>query len=187
MTSGRDDEALNWDGDDDPTLVTSGAEPVALERVASEPFVVVVDDVHDDVAMDAEPPSLPEGWNAVGRGSETVIDETAVESAPVPHAVASGTTNVALIATGVLAGVYLLYAIGWLIGGLRLQGRAMYLVTDVMYQGSLWLAAFAPVVWFATVLFTTRRSHPWVRYVWLAAGAVLLVPWPFIMIGAVGL
>lgn len=184
MTSGRDDDALNWDGDDDPTLVSSGPEPVALEPLASEPVAV---DVHEDVAMDAEPPSLPEGWNAVGRGSETVIDETAVESAPVPHAVASGTTNVALIATGVLAGVYLLYAIGWLIGGLRLQGRAMYLVTDVMYQGSLWLAALAPVVWFATVLFTTRRSHPWVRYVWLAAGAVLLVPWPFIMIGAVGL
>ena len=38
------DEALNWDGDDDPTLSAAG---------------------------DArKPTSLPEGWRAVGRGSE---------------------------------------------------------------------------------------------------------------------
>jgi hypothetical protein len=94
--------------------------------------------------------------------------------------------NGALIATGVLGGIYLIYAIGWLIGGLRLQGLRSYLVTDVMYIGSLWLATLAPLIWFATVWLITRRSKPWVRFVWLAVGLVLLLPWPFVLVGAVG-
>ena len=39
-----------------------------------------------------------------------------------------------------------------------------------MYQGSLWLAVLAPLLWFATVFLLTRRSQPWVRFVWLVAG-----------------
>ena len=60
--------------------------------------------------------------------------------------------NATLITLGILGGVYLIYAIGWVIGGLRLQGRAEYLVTDVMYQGSFWLAVLAPLLWFGTRL-----------------------------------
>ena len=56
-----------------------------------------------------------------------------------------------------------------------------------MYQGSFWLAVLAPILWFATVFLLTTRSKPWVRFAWLIAGvALLLVPWPFILIGAVG-
>ena len=94
--------------------------------------------------------------------------------------------NATLIGLGILGGVYLIYAIGWIIGGLRLQGRAEYLVTDIMYQGSLWLAVLAPLLWFATVFLLTMRSRAWVRFAWLIAGVALLLPWPFIMIGAVG-
>lgn len=205
MTTGRDDDALSWDGDDDPTLVsrpvapaTSGAEDIEVVEVDT----VVAPSAGADATAPESSAALPDGWNAVGRGSDAV---TTVGDDPADLAVdehrasnehrasvetdeaAPANTNVALIATGVLAGVYLLYAIGWLIGGLRLQGRASYLVTDVMYQGSLWLAALAPVIWFGTVLFATRRSRPCLRYAWLAVGVLLLVPWPFIMIGAVGL
>jgi hypothetical protein len=42
------------------------------------------------------------------------------------------------------------------------------------------------VVWFVTVFALTRRSRAWVRLTWLIAGAVLLLPWPFIMLGAIG-
>ncbi|HYJ50461.1 MAG TPA: DNA polymerase III subunit gamma/tau, partial [Microbacterium sp.] len=94
--------------------------------------------------------------------------------------------NAALISLGILGGVYLIYAIGWLIGGLRLQGRAQYLVTDIMYQGSLWLAVLAPLLWFATVFLLTLRAKPLIRFAWLIGGVVLLLPWPFVMIGAVG-
>ncbi|HAQ60331.1 MAG TPA: hypothetical protein DCR63_08335 [Microbacterium sp.] len=60
------------------------------------------------------------------------------------------------------------------------------LVTDSMYQGALWLATAAPLIWFTTTIFATRASRGWVRWVWLIAGVVLLVPWPFLMMGAVG-
>lgn len=103
--------------------------------------------------------------------------------------------NVALVATGVIAGVYLLYAVGWLIGGLRLGRVAALLVTPahgtpppMWVTGNLvgvWLAAAASVIWFLTVLLLTRGSRGWVRWAWLAAGAVLLVPWPLLMVPAV--
>lgn len=167
MTPGRDDDALTWDGDDDPTLDVGSAPP-------------------------ADAAALPEGWNAVGKGSETV-DAEAESTAAVPTPDTRAATSAAhpmgsatLITIGILGGFAALYTVGWIIGGFRLQGSATYLVTDVMFQGSFWLAVLAPALWFITVFLLTRASATWVRILWLVAGAVLLVPWPFIMIGAVG-
>lgn len=185
MTTGRDDDALTWDGDDDPTLDVGAA---AGSDVAPEP------------ATPAPAPGpaqgLPKGYTAVGKGSDAVASADAPGAASVEEPVSSDGDalaterrplgNGALVALGVLGGVYALYAVGWIIGGLRLQGRAQYLVLDVMYQGSLWLAVLAPVLWFATTFLLTRRSRAWVRFAWLAVGAVLLLPWPFVMIGAIG-
>jgi hypothetical protein len=182
VNAGRDDDALSWSGDDDPTLEVGARS-------------------EDDVAS-SSPGTLPAGYVAVGRGSESIGAEN--ESAPGADATEPSQTvdtrpadgvatdgalrmgNAELISLGVLGGVYALFAIGWLIGGLRLQGRAQYLVFDVMFQGSLWLAVLAPVLWFATTLLLTRASRTWVRFAWLAAGVVLLLPWPFVMVGAVG-
>lgn len=94
--------------------------------------------------------------------------------------------NALLITLGVLGGIYALWAIGWIVGGLRLQGAAQYLVADVMFQGSFWLAVLAAPIWFGATLLLTRDSRAWVRIAWLVAGAVMLVPWPFVMIGTVG-
>ncbi|WP_396642713.1 DNA polymerase III subunit gamma/tau [Microbacterium sp.] len=202
-----DEDALSWDGDDDPTLDTGTA--AATDESASDPA------------------SLPDGWTPVGRGSASVshsapaghtppplpapdtdgvatgtaartsqTDTSAAEEAP-PEASENRTPSgdepepaglgtAALVSIGVLGGVYLLFAIGWLVGGLRLQGRYQVLVTDSMYQGALWLATAAPLIWFATTLFATRKTRSWVRWLWLAFGVLLLIPWPFLMIGAVG-
>jgi len=182
MVRDRDD-AFAWDGDDDPTL-DARATPIAEEPDGDETV---------------SPASLPEGWSAVGRGSEQV-ETTAVDAGEsVPPAadghggagVASAEPpaamgNAALLATGILAGVYLLYAIGWLVGGLRLREVAQFLVSDAAYVIALWLAVAAPVVWFGATWLLTRSSRPWVRYVWLGAGVLLLIPWPFVMMGAVG-
>lgn len=181
MTTGRDDDALTWDGDDDPTLDVGSSEAAPRPDAGAEPTAV-----------------LPEGFTAVGRGSEQVASAdgagtagtdasdavTVADGDPVAEKTPMG--SVELIVLGVLGGVYALFAIGWLIGGLRLQGWRPFLVTDAMYQGSLWLAVLAPVLWFATVFLLTRGARTWVRFAWLAAGVVLLVPWPFVMIGAVG-
>ncbi|WP_374974618.1 DNA polymerase III subunit gamma/tau [Microbacterium trichothecenolyticum] len=179
MTTGRDDDALTWDGDDDPTLDRGET---------GEP------DEEPETPAASTPAELPKGFTAVGKGSDALASADAPQSAASDASTAPETSvderrpmgNGALIAFGVLGGVYALYAIGWLIGGLRLQGRAQYLVLDVMYQGSLWLAVLAPLLWFATTLLLTRVSRTWVRFAWLGAGVVLLLPWPFVMIGAIG-
>lgn len=184
MTTGRDDDALTWDGDDDPTLDLGASREPDDE---AEPA--------DARQPTAPTTALPDGYTAVGKGSETVGPATAAIAASARSKAGTGDEgpaaraslgNGALVGLGVLGGIYALYAIGWLIGGLRLQGRAQYLVFDVMYQGSLWLAVLAPLLWFATTFLLTRGRRTWMRFAWLAAGVVLLLPWPFVMIGAIG-
>lgn len=151
----RDEDALSWEGDDDPTLDTGGPAPEPIGPSGS-----------------ATPESTP----------AAAVREAPLEPEPEPEALGT----VSLVALGVLGGVYLLFAIGWLLGGLRLQGRYPILLADAMYQGALWLATAAPLIWFATTLFATRRTRAWVRWLWLALGVLLLIPWPFLMMGAVG-
>lgn len=185
MASGRDDDALSW-GDDDPTLDTGTdpePEPDADAAAAASPSLERETPTVEPGS--AEAVALPDGFTAVGRDSETVGRIRADGSVTMPSE-RQPMGNVALLGLGVLGGVYLLYVIGWVIGGLRLQGRANYLVTDVMFQGSFWLAVLAPIIWFGTVFLLTVNARPWVRFVWLAGGALLLLPWPFVMIGAVG-
>lgn len=173
MARGSDDDALAWGGDDDPTLDVGSkpavAEPAAAPQPVGEP----------------EPAALPKGYTAVGKGSGEVgrVDPDGTVTMPGERAPMG---NATLITLGILGGIYLLFAIGWIVGGLRLQGRAEYLVTDVMYQGSFWLAVLSPLLWFGTVFLLTVGSKPWVRFAWLVAGVALLLPWPFVMIGAVG-
>jgi hypothetical protein len=180
MPRGTDDDALAWSGDDDPTLDVGAksAEPAAPDDVTPGP-------VERTAEQDAAPAALPSGYTAVGKGSDDVGRIHADGSVTMPGE-RQPMGNATLIALGILGGVYLLYAIGWIVGGLRLQGRAAYLVTDIMYQGSFWLAVLAPLLWFGTVFLLTMRSQPWVRFVWLIAGVALLLPWPFVLIGAVG-
>ncbi|GAA1914359.1 hypothetical protein GCM10009775_03720 [Microbacterium aoyamense] len=134
---------------------------------------------------DAAPVALPKGFTAVGQGSGDV-GRIEPDGSVVMPGDREPMSNAALISLGVFGGVYLLYVIGWIIGGLRLEGTAMFLVSAAAYQFGLWIAVLAPVFWFAAVFLLTRRSPTWVRIVWLLAGAALLIPWPFIMTGAVG-
>lgn len=161
MSTGRDDDALRWDGDDDPTL-DDGV------RAAAE-----------------EPLALPEGFTAVGKDSDRVgrIERDGTVVMPGDHAPMS---NATLVTLGIIGGAYLLFTIGWIVGGLRLQGTAQFLVSPVGYRVSFWLAVLAPALWFGTTYLLTRASKAWVRIVWLVGGLALLVPWPFVMVGAVG-
>ncbi|MFT4135226.1 DNA polymerase III subunit gamma/tau [Microbacterium sp.] len=157
----EDDEALSWDGDGDPTL------DVGAARAGSEPV------------------ALPDGFTAVGKGSDRVGRLHADGSVTMPGR-PQPMGNATLVTLGVVAGVYVLYSIGWVIGGLRLAGTAQYLVDAGAYQIALWLAVAAPLLWFVTAYALTRHSRVWLRLVWLIAGVVLFIPWPFIMTGAVG-
>ncbi|MBA8817400.1 hypothetical protein FHX48_002499 [Microbacterium halimionae] len=161
-----DDEALSWGGDDDPTLDVSSPDPAD---------------------------SLPDGYTAVGKGSKPHIDEALTTDADTDADVSTtdegtshGMGNAALVTLGVIGGVYLLWTIAWLLGGLRLADYAQFLVSPVGFQVSLWLAVAASPIWFVTVILLTRRSKLWLRIVLLIVGILLLLPWPFIMVGAIG-
>lgn len=165
---------------------------------------------------------LPRGWRAVGKGSERVrtvgepagippaddADVAAVrfagdelDEAPAPARSDDDLrlSNAGLLGLGVLAGVYLLYTIGWFIGAVRIELPAVMLLNggvsagDTAFVGTVtfqilkWVAIAAPFVWFVVTFVLTRHSKAWARFAWLVAGALLLVPWPmFVPLGALG-
>lgn len=148
-----EDDALSWDGDDDPTLVPGSVD----EPPASGP------------AVEPEPADAPVG------------DAEAPEPA--------GLGNVALVSYGVLGGVYALWIAGWILGSLRLRAwieTATGSAADVMFHASMVLAIAAPVLWFFTAVVATRLRTTGTTFLWLGIGLVLLVPWPFVMVGVIG-
>lgn len=155
MVRDADDDALAWDGDDDPTL---------------------------EAPKKTTP--LPDGYTAVGGGAAEFEERVAAdaEADVEPQSM----SNATLLSLGVFGGIYLLYAIGWLIGGFRLEIYALAAVDAPFYYVSFALAVAAPVLWFVTTYLLTRGAKAWLRIAWLVGGAVLLVPWPFLMVGAVG-
>jgi hypothetical protein len=160
MTSSRDDEALGWAGDDDPTLVSAGTHTPAADAPATATSGPVVSEPTTD---------LPEGWAVTGSPGGYV-------DAPEGKTTLS---SPALIGLGILAGVYLLYTIGWVIGVSRLLNPFTDPLAQFMFSLGTWLAIAAPAVWFASSYWLTR-GRPRLRWTWLILGVVLLAPLPFI-------
>ncbi|MDR6141310.1 hypothetical protein QE375_000864 [Microbacterium foliorum] len=173
MTSDSDD-ALTWDGDDGVAPKTPA--PKGSDREASVP--------HGDASDDA---ALPDGWNAVGRGSEAVGHVDADGTVTMPDEQEPAHLSTAMLLTlGIVGGVYLLYSIGWVVGGLRLKPLANLIVADAMYVPWFVLAVAAPALWFLAVWVLTRAKAAWIRIGLLLLGVVLLVPWPFVTVGVIG-
>jgi hypothetical protein len=188
VTPRPDDDALTWDGDDDPTLDV-GANARAGDDALDEGTDAA------SPASDASRPavSLPAGYTAVGKGSESLAARPGGASADAesaervadadaegePH----GMGNAALVGIGIFAGVYLLLTLGWILGAARLQLVAQLFLEPVAFQITLWLAVLALPLWFATVFWLTSGKRSWLRFTLLAAGALLLIPWPFILAG----
>lgn len=165
MTSRRDDDALSWDGDDDPTL------DVGVDTSRSS---------IDEPLPDAAPVAAGE------RPARAAAEPEPVELAevePEQSAEQAGMGNVALVSIGLIAGAYIFFAIGWFIAGLRLQAVSGLLVDPVMYAAGTWGATLAGPIWFLTAFLLTRRSRTWVRFAALLVGLVLVVPWPFLQTG----
>ncbi len=127
-------------------------------------------------------PSLPEGWEAVGKGSERVVHEAKHGSRKGGDASPMGSAE--LLIVGVLVGVYLLYTIGWVIVGVRLH--ELQLLSGASYWFAVVCGVAAPALWFAAAWLLTRRAKSWVRLAALLGGIVLLIPWPFVTFGAMG-
>lgn len=138
-----------------------------------------------DEDLPSDKPALPDGWNAVGKDSDSV-GRVAEDGTVVEPADPRSLSTPMLLLVGIVGGIYLLYTVGWVIGGLNLQGSASFLIPAVMYQVAFWAAVLAPALWFAAVWLLTRRSPSWVRALGFLGGILLLIPWPFVMTGVVG-
>ncbi|MCA1306105.1 DNA polymerase III subunit gamma/tau [Microbacterium esteraromaticum] len=155
MSSDPEDDALSWAGDD------------ALEARRPE-----------QRTPKATPAGRPKSAEASAGASDPATSADAMED---DGDESIGT--VALLMLGILGGVYLLYSVGWFVGGAGMLSKAMFMLPAPFYFGSLGIAVLAPALWFAAVLVLTRDSKTWVRFTGLIVGALLLVPWPFVVAG----
>lgn len=174
------DDALSWDGDDDPTLDVGHDDaeqpPAARDADAeADPAGAVRGAETDEAATAAETPEMTEpGGEATAASGEAPAAE---DEAPRPLG------DVALVSLGVIGGIYALWTAGWVVGALRLhqvQGG------DAMFLASMVLGIAAPAIWFLTAWVLTRHRASWMRFLALLGGIVVLVPWPFVMVGAIG-
>jgi hypothetical protein len=86
-----------------------------------------------------------------------------------------------LVSLGILGGIYLLYTVGWFISWQRFLYASNDELELVAFHFQQILAIAAPVLWFVVTLLLTRERKPAVRLVWLLVGAVVLVPWSFVL------
>jgi len=153
------DDGLRWVGDEGDAPVRPGpARPTPARKPAA-----------DAAAADTD------AADALAADTDTDTDA----AAPGDGHSASG--SVLLVVYGIIAGIYLLFTIGWLIGVVRDPYSQADLFAEIMYQLGEFLAIGAPAVWFLAAVVLTRGRPVWARLLWLALGAVLLVPWPFLL------
>ncbi len=187
MSTPRDDDALSWGGDDDPTLNVGDKrapevrpsppvqpepgkpEPLQPEPLQPEPQPLQPAETSVATARHPEPATTkPED-------ADSDVDSDADSAAPLG--------NVGLVGIGMVAATFLLFALGWLLAGLRLRGLGLP-IPDVTVIALTAGAVLAPLVWFVAVLVFTRAWRTWQRFLLLILGIVLLVPWPFLSVGA---
>lgn len=89
-----------------------------------------------------------------------------------------------LITYGVIAGILLIYTIGWVTVVVTSGYTAPDLLGEIMWQLGEFLAIASPALWFVTVLLLTRGRKPLVRLLLLVLGLLVVIPWPFILGGA---
>ena len=167
MTRDPDDDALRWEGDDDPTLAPGWKRVGAAADGSAAPAGSTSDPGDAHVADSA----------ATGEREEADRDTT--EGTAERADASRQTGSVELVVLGVLGGVYLLYTIGWLLTAIRATPPGFSVLGAVMYELGLWFAVAAPLLGFGLVFLRVRRAT--LRLVWLAVGAVVLVPLAFVV------
>lgn len=189
VSTPRDDDALSWGGDDDPTLDVG--EKRAPEVRPSDP-VQPVSSEPEPLQPAAEPEPLQPAATSASRTPQ--VPASAVHDAPADAGPADDDHdadadssaplgNVGLVGIGMVAATFLLFALGWLLAGLRLRSLGLP-IPDVTVIALTAGAVLAPLVWFVAVLVLTRAWRTWQRFLLLIVGIVLLVPWPFLSVGA---
>ncbi len=133
-------------------------------------------------------PSLATGREP--KAPKTSKSETAADVAPdtttdvTEPAAKPAMSSFLLVSYGILAGAYLLFIVGWVVG----IGQVVPPTTDVLSKimGAVlrYLAILSPAIWFGVVFFLTCQRKPLQRLLLLLIGLVVIAPWPFILLGA---
>lgn len=96
-------------------------------------------------------------------------------------------SNAALVLLGVFGGLYLLYTWGWFIVAQAysavntMTAAGSGSVGGVLQQIIFWAAPLAPALWFTCALVMSRGGRTKRLGIWLAVGAVLLMPLPMLI------
>jgi hypothetical protein len=118
------------------------------------------------------------GWAGDERAEAPKAPRVEVVDGPLA---AKSMPAVLLITYGILAGVYLIYTIGWVITVTRSTTTLPTIFGEAMFQLGELLAMASPAMWFASVVLLTRDRKPIVRLALLLVGLVVVVPWPFLL------
>lgn len=128
---------------------------------------------------------LEEGLRWDGDPADTAAPRV-VRAAPVSDEEAEPVeqmSSVLLVTYGIIAGIYLLYTVGWIIAATRTSSGSADILVQLMFQLGQFFAIAAAPLWFVTVFTLTRTRKPLVRLLWLVLGLLLFVPLPFILGG----
>lgn len=112
---------------------------------------------------------------------EKAFTQTSVRAGHGDTAAAPGPSSLLLVVFGILAGVYLLYAVGWGVLAFRGPVPVSGVFFGIMYQLGQALSIASPFLW-AGALWLLVKKPGW-RLLWLFIGVLVLAPWPFILGG----
>jgi hypothetical protein len=157
VVSGEDDEALTWAGGRDPSHYET-PEPKAPKPSKRGKAASRTDDADTDASATDEP----------------LADEPDDDLPP-------SMSSIVLVVLGIFGGVFALYTIGWFVGIQRLLYFALDPLEQLVFDAEEWLAVLAAPLWFVLALLLTRGRKPAIRLLWLLIGAIVLIPWPFVL------
>ncbi|MEP6479710.1 MAG: hypothetical protein ABJB03_09985 [Rhodoglobus sp.] len=126
-------------------------------------------------------PSHVEGQTATAKKKPTGVGK--VRTVEVQEEPKPATSSFALVTYGILAGAYLIYTLGWVIGIQKNSPTLADPFANFMYHLGEYLAIGSAAVWFAAVFLLTRDRKLVVRLLWLVLGLLVVIPWPFLLGG----
>jgi hypothetical protein len=136
----------------------------------------------DDEALTWDEVSDPTHAAAASRVEP--VSPQRVEPVETPAAAKTGTSSFLLVSYGILAGAYLLYTVGWVIGIRQVVFVEVDTLSRILSPVAQLLAIASPALWFGGAFVLTRAAKPLYRLLLLLAGLVATIPLPFILLGA---
>jgi len=154
---GDADDALNW-GDEVDSSHVEGPAPSARRRRGRRP-----EGADDGLDLEAGDPD---------------DDEDDIDDGPAVMSSAS------LVVHGVLGGVFLLWAAGWIVAVGDFTNPFTDAISSLMWNLGELFAVAAPIAWFVAVIALVPVDRTGRRLAWMAVGALLVAPWPLVIGGS---